>query len=160
MFCLLIRFVIILFVGIHFVFLYLLSLYVLPLYTFCCYTFCLLTFFRYTFCFYTFCRYMFRHRTQCNIPGSLMIWWHVFLPLTLVVIPLFSMSSHGLRSHWTWQVRSHETWAWDSIPFLPFPPPQLSQGPRHSLYWHNKFKYWICCLPSWQLVIQIYLLFW
>ncbi len=36
----------------------------------------------------------------------------------------------------------------------PLPPPQLLQGPRHSLYWHNKFQYFLCCLSSWQLVIE------
>ncbi len=41
----------------------------------------------------------------------------------------------------------------------PFPPPQLSQGPRLSVYWHNIFQYSLCWLPSWQLYIGIYSLF-
>jgi hypothetical protein len=71
----------------------------------------------------------------------------------------FSTSSHGLRSHWTWQLRSHVTWPWDGVPLLSSPPSQLSQGPRHGLYCHDKFQYCFCCLLSWQLITLIYLLF-
>ncbi len=39
-------------------------------------------------------------------------------------------------------------------------PTTVLQGPRHSLYWHDMLQYCLCCLPSWQLVIQIYLPFW
>jgi hypothetical protein len=63
--------------------------------------------------------------------------------------PFFSTSSHGLRSHWTWQLRSHVTWPWDGVPLLSSPQPQLSQGPRHGLYCHDKFQYCFCCLLSW-----------
>ncbi len=35
-----------------------------------------------------------------------------------------------------------------AYPFSCPPPLQLLQGPRHSLYWHDKFQYCSCCLPS------------
>ncbi len=46
-----------------------------------------------------------------------------------------------------------------TYPFSPHPTPQLLQGPQHDLYHHDKYQYCICCLPSWQLVTWIYLLF-
>jgi hypothetical protein len=46
-----------------------------------------------------------------------------------------------------------------AYPFSPPPHLQLSQGPRHSLYWHHTLQYCLCCLPSWQLYKGIYLLF-
>ncbi len=44
----------------------------------------------------------------------------------------------------------------------PFAPTAVVMGPSTQalLTWYSKLKYCLSCLPSWQLVIQIYLLFW
>ncbi len=72
-------------------------------------------------------------------------WMGVRLDLTLVTTALFfhvkslPLVTLNLVAQVTWDLAMK--WRTPS----PFPPPQLLQGPRHTLYRHNIFQYCLCC---------------